>query len=67
MIVFDTHTWVWFVSNPGLLSEEAKKAAEPLHNDPADRIIIATAMTTGFPLVTKDQKILDYPYVETIW
>jgi len=40
---------------------------QPIHNDPADRIIIATAMITGFPLVTKDQKISDYPYVQTIW
>ena len=37
------------------------------HSDPADRIITATAMTMGLPLVTKDDKILDYPHVETIW
>lgn len=37
------------------------------HPDPADRIITATAMTMGLPLVTKDDKILDYPYIETIW
>lgn len=131
MIVLDTHAWVWFVSNPERLSEEAKKAIDdardsgqifvssisaweialltakgrlsltmnvgdwiarsemlpfltfipvnnniavrsvnlpqPLHSDPADRIIIATAMTTGFPLVTKDRKIRDYPYMQTIW
>jgi len=37
------------------------------HPDPADRIITATAMTMGLPLVTKDDKILHYPHVETIW
>ena len=26
MIVLDTHVWVWFVSNPELLSKPAKKA-----------------------------------------
>ena len=40
---------------------------EPLHKDPADRIIISTAVTLGAALVTKDEKILNYPYVETIW
>ncbi len=37
------------------------------HPDPADRIITATAMTMGLPLVTRDDKILDYQYVRTIW
>ena len=30
------------------------------HNDPADRIIIATARHHGLPLLTADQAILDY-------
>ncbi|MEA3464823.1 MAG: type II toxin-antitoxin system VapC family toxin [Thermodesulfobacteriota bacterium] len=37
------------------------------HPDSADRIIAATAMTMGLPLVTKDNKIITYPHVETIW
>ncbi len=37
------------------------------HADPADRIIAATALTMGIPLVTKDDKILTYPHVRTIW
>jgi len=40
---------------------------QPLHNDPADRIIIATAISMGVPLVTKDKKLLKYPHVKTIW
>jgi len=131
MIVLDTHAWVWFISNPELLSKRAKKATdnainakeifissisaweiallvergrlkltldvtdwiskserlpffrfipvdnsiaikavnlpEPLHNDPVDRIIIATAIAIGAPLVTKDEKILKYPHVKSIW
>lgn len=131
MIVMDTHVWVWFVSNPELLSKAAKKSIDaamekkeilissisawevallvakkrlkltldvtdwiarseklpffrfipvdnsvavksvnlpqPLHSDPADRIIIATAITIGAPVVTKDEKLLNYPYVTTIW
>ena len=131
MIVLDTHTWIWFVSKPEVLSKRAKKAVfaaveeksvlissisawevallvikkrltlsldvndwiakseglpfiqfieisnsiavksvnlpQPLHPDPADRIIIATALSAGVPLVTKDKKLLDYPHVKTIW
>ncbi len=131
MIVLDTHTWIWFISEPEVLSKRAKKAVsaavkeksvlissisawevaflvikkrltlsldvtdwiakseglpfiqfieisnsiavksvnlpQPLHSDPADRIIIATALTTGVPLVTKDKKLLNYPHVKTIW
>jgi len=131
MIVLDTHAWLWFLSNPELLSKKAKryvdtavkeKAAmissisawevallaarkrliltlelsdwiakaemlpffkfipvdnsvaiksvnlpQPLHSDPADRIIIATAISLGAPIVTKDEKILNYPHVQTIW
>jgi len=35
--------------------------------DPADRIIVATARIHNFSLLTKDKKILDYPYVKAIW
>jgi predicted nucleic acid-binding protein len=32
-----------------------------------DRLIAATALVVGIPLVTKDQGILDSPLIETIW
>ena len=40
---------------------------QPLHDDPADRIIIATSMKYGAPIITMDEKILDFPHVQTIW
>ena len=131
MIVLDTHAWIWWVSNPSLLSEAANRlideaaaargiylssisawevavlvargrlqltinvgdwitasAALPsvhfvpvdngiavqsvllpgnLHNDPADRIIIATAISRDAVLITKDQKLRAYPHVRTAW
>ncbi|SPD75165.1 PilT protein-like [uncultured Desulfobacterium sp.] len=131
MILLDTHTWVWFVSNPELLSAKAKQKIDdavrekailissisvwevallvarkrlsltielddwiarseglpfisfipidnqialksvqlppPLHNDPADRIIIASAIKTGATLITKDEKIQRYQGVNTLW
>ena len=39
----------------------------PLHRDPADRIIIATAVMKGMPIVTKDDKIRRYSKVKSIW
>ena len=38
-----------------------------LHEDPADRIIVATTVTLGAVLVTKDQKLRSYSGVETLW
>lgn len=37
------------------------------HADPADRIIAATALVMGLTLVTKDEKLLAYPHLRTIW
>jgi PIN domain nuclease of toxin-antitoxin system len=131
MIVLDTHAWIWFISNPDLLSKRAEKVVNaavkdksimvssisawelallvskkrlkltldvsdwiakseslpfiqfvpvtnpiavksvnlplPLPPDPADRIIIATALSVGAPLVTKDKKLLGYSHIKTIW
>jgi len=41
--------------------------AEPMHGDPADRLIVATASTLGVPLVTGDEKLPAYKGVKTIW
>ena len=35
--------------------------------DPADRLIGATARSLGLPLVTKDQRILDSELLKTLW
>ena len=37
------------------------------HQDPADRMIIATALSLGARIVTKDHKIQDYTRVPTVW
>lgn len=39
----------------------------PLHKDPADRIIAATAIALDIPLVTKDRRLRSYAPVETVW
>jgi PIN domain nuclease of toxin-antitoxin system len=37
------------------------------HRDPADQIIVATSRVLGMPLVTGDQRIIQFGEVETIW
>ena len=37
------------------------------HGDPADRLIVATAILNGATLVTKDQNIRGYGAVSSIW
>jgi PIN domain nuclease of toxin-antitoxin system len=131
MIVLDTHAWIWWVSNPEMLSDTARQAIEdavrrrelfistisswevamlvekerlslaldvrdwisrsemlpfvtfvPLsaaiavesvrlpgfpHADPADRIIVATALSLGARLVTKDEKLLRFGPARAVW
>jgi PIN domain nuclease of toxin-antitoxin system len=44
------------------------QSTQPLgfHNDPADQIIVATAKVNNCPVLTADQKILDYEEVQTL-
>ena len=39
----------------------------PLPSDPADRIIVATALILGATLVTRDERLRQYPPVKTLW
>jgi PIN domain nuclease of toxin-antitoxin system len=39
----------------------------PIHKDPADRLIVATAMVHQIPLVSKDGTIKRYPNLQVIW
>jgi PIN domain nuclease of toxin-antitoxin system len=47
--------------------QDAFSLPGPFHADPADRIIVATARNHQLFLATADQKILDYPFVDTLW
>ena len=38
-----------------------------LHKDPADRIIVATAMLLDIPVVTADRQLRAYSHIRTIW
>jgi PIN domain nuclease of toxin-antitoxin system len=38
-----------------------------VHNDPADRIVIATAVAHGCRIVTSDREIAKYPEANVLW
>jgi PIN domain nuclease of toxin-antitoxin system len=65
----DPQSWfARFMSGPGikeapLLAEIAIASShlpDPLHGDPADRFVIATARHHQIPIITRDGKIIDY-------
>lgn len=39
----------------------------PLHKDPFDRLLIATAIENRYTLLTPDQHIRQYPGIATLW
>lgn len=51
----DTKTWLTSVS------------LDWPHRDPADRVIVATAMNKNLPLLTKDSMIQNFPEIVTVW
>ncbi len=58
----------WQLENIDLsVVEEAYSLPEFLHDDPVDRIMVATARLKNFSLLTADKKILAYPHVNSIW
>jgi PIN domain nuclease of toxin-antitoxin system len=127
VIVLDTHTWIWWVSEPARLGRRGRSAIEaadrigvpavcqfevaaaiargritldraplewieqalalprvellpltpaiavkatqlgPFHGDPADRLIVASAVLAGATLVTKDRNIRAYGAVSSVW
>lgn len=65
----DPHSWfARFMGGPGirqapLLPEIAIASShlpDPVHGDPADRFIIATARHHQIPIITRDGKIIEY-------
>lgn len=45
---------------------ESTQLPGKFHRDPADQIIVATARVHNCPLLTKDDRILNYPYIELL-
>ncbi len=56
-----------FVPISNAIAVESVRLPGFSNDDPADRIIVATALTLGARLLTKDEKIRCYPTIKTIW
>lgn len=56
-----------FIPVDNQIAVKATLLTEPRHEDPVDRIIIATALVFGATLITMDEKIRRDPHVRTLW
>lgn len=59
--------YIQFIPVDNKVAAKSVMLSEFLHNDPADRIIIATSLLYGAPLITSDKRILHYRPVQTVW
>ena len=50
-----------------ILAYRSTVLPQPFHNDPADQIIVATAREENATILTKDERILAYAHVQSIW
>lgn len=48
------------------IARESNRLPGDFHEDPADRLIVATARVHDLVLVTSDEKILAYPHVRSL-
>ena len=64
----DFPNWIQLATGQGVISVlpvdieliiAQRKLPESFHMDPADRLITATSLLSGFPLYTRDRRILD--------
>ena len=76
VLTMDTEEWISrsealpflrFVPVDNRIAARSVHLPPPLHDDPADRIIVATALTLGARLVTRDRRLLDYEPARAVW
>lgn len=48
------------------IAVQATMLPSPFHNDPADQIIVATAIAHAAPILTADARILNYPHIQSL-
>jgi PIN domain nuclease of toxin-antitoxin system len=51
---------------PAIAVRSTKLPGE-FHPDPADRMIVATALENAASIVTPDERIRSYPHVQSVW
>lgn len=77
-LVFDRDVEIWLdlaLALPGVqlvplsprIAVRSARLEESFLGDPADRIVVATALEYSCPIATKDKRIGNYPKVRVIW
>ena len=64
---FEQMGGITFVPVDNAVAMRAVALPGPFHPDPADRIIVATAIALDATLVTRDTRIRAYPHVRSAW
>ena len=49
------------------IAVRSTKLPGDFHPDPADRILVATALENAVPIITPDERIRSYPHVQSAW
>jgi len=60
-------SFIRFIPLDNSIAVTSVKLPDFSNNDPADRIIVATALSLGAKLITSDRRILKYKGMETVW
>jgi len=66
LAVSESLPYIKFVPIDDRIAVQSVQLRDILHNDPADRIIIATAITLNTSVVSSDKKILAHSFVKSI-
>lgn len=77
-LVFDRDVEIWMdlaLKLPGVqlvplsprISARSARLERGFRGDPADCILVATALEYGCPIVSKDERIRKYPRLRVIW
>ncbi len=56
-----------FVHLTPVIAYRSTVLPKPFHSDPADQIIVATALDENATILTKDERILGYQYAKSLW
>ena len=67
VLSMDVESWLDEVSQiDNEIGNKSMVLPGEFHNDPADRMIVATARKLAIPRLTADEKIINYEHVKTI-
>lgn len=59
--------FIQFIPIDNKIAAKSVNLPGKFHDDPADRIIAATAGETGAVLITSDEKIRNYSFIQSVW